>query len=510
MSTNPGRTTLRTETDHSALSRRLFFASLLVLAALALFVFFFPQAPLEHTVQSGAVDVSALRSGSLVLSGDWELLEDTQHPERAGGYAFVPGQWERPYGYAAYHMNITGLDPGIQWALSTSYLDTSYRLYVDGIVALSAGSPGRTEAETVSSYRAGIAPLPAGARGVDLTLEVANFTHMRGGPYRGIVLGEESYLRRYDTWSFVTEIATICIMVFLGGLALLNAIVKRRMASLWFCLMLFSGAFGIFTLSSDFPVFRVFPSLGFGAYLRLAYFIVYLVPTWFFLVARSLFGGFSFTRTLHICMPTAILALCAVILPLRVFTSANSVYEINSLLLFALSIVIFIRALRRRYPYSVLLGLGFLTFLGIALGVMLYSNNRIYRGNLSALSFLYPLVGNSLAASLYLDIASYACSLVGLNLFCILFFIDSPKVTEPSPKAADEGYHAGVNATCAALGFSLREIEVTLLVLTGKRNKEIADALFVSENTVKTHLSRIFAKAGIKARSELFALFANC
>jgi len=40
------------------------------------------------------------------------------------------------------------------------------------------------------------------------------------------------------------------------------------------------------------------------------------------------------------------------------------------------------------------------------------------------------------------------------------------------------------------------------LALEGKRNKEIADALFVSENTVKTHMAKIFGKAGSRpARS---------
>lgn len=510
MNIHPDRPTARPDTATSALSRRLFIASLFVLVVLVVFVFFFPQKPLEHTVRSGTVDVSALRSLSLVLSGDWDLLEDTQHPERAGCYAFVPGQWERPYGYAAYHVKITGLDPGIQWALSTSYLDTSYRLYVDGVAVLAGGSPGRTESGTVSAYRAGIAPLPTGSRGVDLTLEIANFTHMRGGPYRGIILGEESYLRAYDTWGFVTEIASILILLFLGGLSFLNAVMKRRGASLWFGIMLFSGALGIFMLSPDFPVFRIFPFLSFGAYLRITYAFVYLVPLWFFLVARSLFGGFSFTSSLFICLPSLILSFFSLMLPLRTFTSANHVYEINSLLLFALAIVIFLRALRRRYPYSVPLGLGFLVFIGSALSVMLYANNRIYRGNFSALSFLYPFFGNSFSATFYLDVASYVCSIIGLNLFCVLFFIDSPKVTEPSPKAADEGYHAKVNERCVSFGFTPREVEVTLLVLEGKRNKDIADALFVSENTIKTHLSRIFAKANIKARSELFALFANC
>jgi DNA-binding NarL/FixJ family response regulator len=52
-----------------------------------------------------------------------------------------------------------------------------------------------------------------------------------------------------------------------------------------------------------------------------------------------------------------------------------------------------------------------------------------------------------------------------------------------------------------------REREVTALVGEGLRNKEIADRLFISERTVKTHISNIFQKLDISDRLEL-ALFA--
>lgn len=48
-----------------------------------------------------------------------------------------------------------------------------------------------------------------------------------------------------------------------------------------------------------------------------------------------------------------------------------------------------------------------------------------------------------------------------------------------------------------------RENEVALLVLDGLTNKEIANALFVSENTVKSSLKSIFSKVGITSRREL-------
>lgn len=47
-----------------------------------------------------------------------------------------------------------------------------------------------------------------------------------------------------------------------------------------------------------------------------------------------------------------------------------------------------------------------------------------------------------------------------------------------------------------------REIEILREVAKGKSNKEIAEELYLSESTVKTHISHIFQKLNIKTRSE--------
>ncbi|MGI6366282.1 MAG: LuxR C-terminal-related transcriptional regulator [Bacillota bacterium] len=50
-----------------------------------------------------------------------------------------------------------------------------------------------------------------------------------------------------------------------------------------------------------------------------------------------------------------------------------------------------------------------------------------------------------------------------------------------------------------------REQEVLQLILSGKSNREIAGALFISENTVKTHARSIFSKYDVSSRAELIS-----
>jgi DNA-binding CsgD family transcriptional regulator len=51
-----------------------------------------------------------------------------------------------------------------------------------------------------------------------------------------------------------------------------------------------------------------------------------------------------------------------------------------------------------------------------------------------------------------------------------------------------------------------RELEILELMANGMSNREIAEKLFVSENTVKTHSSRVFDKLGAKRRTQAVQL----
>ena len=52
------------------------------------------------------------------------------------------------------------------------------------------------------------------------------------------------------------------------------------------------------------------------------------------------------------------------------------------------------------------------------------------------------------------------------------------------------------------LGITARELEILTLIAAGLSNREIAEKLFVSENTVKTHSSRVFDKLGARRRTQ--------
>jgi DNA-binding CsgD family transcriptional regulator len=70
-----------------------------------------------------------------------------------------------------------------------------------------------------------------------------------------------------------------------------------------------------------------------------------------------------------------------------------------------------------------------------------------------------------------------------------------PIFLRESPKIIDEEFLGN-------LGISKREYEVLALLEKGMSNQEIADILFISQNTVKTHTSRLFEKLAVKNRTQ--------
>lgn len=76
--------------------------------------------------------------------------------------------------------------------------------------------------------------------------------------------------------------------------------------------------------------------------------------------------------------------------------------------------------------------------------------------------------------------------------------IEKEILAKPEPPAGFEVNQKAIDQ----LGLSKREMEVLQLMAEGMSNTEIADRLFVSLNTIKTHVSKLFEKMDVKRRTQ--------
>lgn len=96
-------------------------------------------------------------------------------------------------------------------------------------------------------------------------------------------------------------------------------------------------------------------------------------------------------------------------------------------------------------------------------------------------------------------------------LFLVIGIWASKKFTNPRIKTAireqivyrDPSQPFQLNQQMAdELSISNRELEVLQLLSAGLSNQEIANRLFVSPNTIKTHLARLFEKLSVGKRAQ--------
>ncbi len=102
----------------------------------------------------------------------------------------------------------------------------------------------------------------------------------------------------------------------------------------------------------------------------------------------------------------------------------------------------------------------------------------------------YQRLARVYSTEVYGSILAAAFLVIGIFVGVRLFRRPAPQAFDGNPKAVD------------SLGLSERELEILAKIAEGLSNKEIAQRLNVSPNTVKTHVANVFEKLGAKRRTD--------
>lgn len=93
--------------------------------------------------------------------------------------------------------------------------------------------------------------------------------------------------------------------------------------------------------------------------------------------------------------------------------------------------------------------------------------------------------------------------------FIEIYFLYSVEWQVLLPQADSRDENKSFDSFVEKYAITTRESEIILELLTGKTNKQIAQDLFISLQTVKDHNYRIYQKTNVKSRSQLASLLRN-
>jgi two-component system, NarL family, response regulator LiaR len=109
------------------------------------------------------------------------------------------------------------------------------------------------------------------------------------------------------------------------------------------------------------------------------------------------------------------------------------------------------------------------------------------------------------AVAIYGALIAALFAAVGIRLGLGLTKTQQVVVVREVPVSGPANPFVRDQARVAQLGITPRELEILEHIASGQSTREIAETLFVSENTVKTHASRLFDKLAVKRRTQAVA-----
>lgn len=93
--------------------------------------------------------------------------------------------------------------------------------------------------------------------------------------------------------------------------------------------------------------------------------------------------------------------------------------------------------------------------------------------------------------------------LYGLCIYTVFHVKETPAAEKPALPEKREPDNDALYLHFQQLGLTNRETELAILAYRGYSNREIAEMCYISEATVKKHMTHIFEKLGVDGREEL-------
>ncbi|MCJ7447073.1 MAG: sensor histidine kinase [Bacteroidales bacterium] len=308
----------------------------------------------------GVIDLRQLEDKEhfiVILNGEWEFYWGKMlHPHDfttgkriPDYYGKVPSYWTdyprelvktEKEGYATYRLTVI-LPSGFRKSLAVDMpvFDSSYDIYINGEYYGGNGIPGRSEAETVPEYRRNFFRLNPDADSLSIVINVANFSHRRGGFWLPMKIGTFNEVQKSLANSWAREWATISLLLGFSLFFLFFFIIypKEKMIG-YFCMATIGLA--LRPLFTSHVLINNYLIIGWTSIIRFEYLGLYLVIVGWLWFANTLYPSKLF-RIFTITM-TVIFSLSFILvlfIPVKIFSYSTLILYPAMLVLVAYVLV---------------------------------------------------------------------------------------------------------------------------------------------------------------------------
>ncbi|WP_247233025.1 ATP-binding protein [Telluribacter sp. SYSU D00476] len=276
----------------------------LILLAIFLPLYITPAWASTPRAEQGVLDLrnSELDDKGLQLGGEWKLywnrLLTSASPTEYHEYVPFPKLWahttwkQQPVptkGYATYALDILLPTTSEPLALYLPEAYSAYALYANGNLIAQNGEPGISAETTTPYWSQQVVPVTPSTDTLRLTLQVANFHHAKGGPYKHIRIGYLSALQAAQQVNYALDIF-LAGCLFMGGLFFLGLYLfgHHEKSNLYFSLFSILYSYRVVG-TKQYALHTFFPHLDWSLTLHFEYLSLFLSILMFTLYTYKLY-----------------------------------------------------------------------------------------------------------------------------------------------------------------------------------------------------------------------------
>jgi signal transduction histidine kinase len=308
----------------------------------------------------GVIDLSQIKDKDqfiIKLNGEWEFYWDKMlRPHDFEGsnirpdfYGTVPSYWtdyppeivkNGKVGFATYRLKVI-LPPGFRQALGFDLpvFDTSYDIYINGRYYDGNGVPGKSADESKPEYRRVFFRLVPDSDTLSIIINVANYTHRRGGFWLPMKMGLFSKVQQQMANSWARDWATISLLLGFSLFFLFFFLIyPKEKAIVFFCMATIGLA--LRPLFTSHILINNFFDPGWTWIVRFEYLGLYLVIIgWLWFANVSYPSKYFRIFTIAITLFFSIAFLFTLILPVKLFSYTTLVIYPTMLILMIYTII---------------------------------------------------------------------------------------------------------------------------------------------------------------------------
>ncbi len=255
--------------------------------------------------RGGVLDLrnADLSKTSVALNGEWQfywkqLIDSSHNPAGLPSMVQYPSLWGKTkindetigsFGYGTYSLKVLLPKMKSRIALEIPDVYSSYKMYVNGSLFAQNGEPAATAASATPFWTTQVVVLPPNMDTMQVTMQVANFWHSKGGTYKEIIIGDKTQLllKLRRNWAFDLVLAG-CL--FMGGLFFFGLFVFSRKDKAILFFSLFCMLYSYRLAGTDFYVLHaIFPEISWFVTVRLEYITLVLSVSLFAQYTRCLY-----------------------------------------------------------------------------------------------------------------------------------------------------------------------------------------------------------------------------